>query len=86
MSPSVHVDKKKKDISILGEYPTQWLDDTTLTAEKKYSINFTRNRNIFFNLHYNEPHSYLFAHGVEIVKFKGNDFEINEIQLCPGNV
>ena len=86
MSPSVHVDKKKKDISILGEYPTQWLDDTTLTAGKKYSINFTRNRNIYFDLHYNESHSYLFANGVEIVKFKGKDFEINEIPLCLGNV
>ena len=48
MSPSVHDDKKKKDISILDENPTQWLDNTTLTAEKKYSINFTSNRNIFF--------------------------------------
>ena len=48
MSPSVHVDKKKKDISILDENPTQWLDNTTLTAEKKYPINFTSNINIFF--------------------------------------
>ena len=31
---SVHVDNKKKDILILGEGPTQGLDDTTLTAEK----------------------------------------------------
>ena len=41
MSSSVHVDKKKNDILILGEGPTQGLDYTTLTAEKKYSINFT---------------------------------------------
>ena len=32
---------RKKDILILGESPTQGLDETTLTAEKKYSINFT---------------------------------------------
>ena len=32
MSSSVHVDNKNKDISILGERPTQGLDDTTLTA------------------------------------------------------
>ena len=32
MSSSVHVDNKGKDILILGEGPTQGLDDTTLTA------------------------------------------------------
>ena len=34
MSSSVHVDNKKKDILILGEGPTQGLDDTKLNAEK----------------------------------------------------
>ena len=47
MGSSVHVDNKKKDILILGEGPTQELDDTILTAEKKYSINFTGNNNKF---------------------------------------
>ena len=42
MSSSVHVDNKEKDILILGEGPTQQLDDTTLTAEAKYPINFTQ--------------------------------------------
>ena len=32
MSSSVHVYDKKKDILILGEGPTQKLDDATLTA------------------------------------------------------
>ena len=41
MSSSVHIDKKNEDILILGEVPTQGLDDTTLTAEAKYPINFT---------------------------------------------
>ena len=40
MSSSVHVDTKVRAI-ILGEGPTQGLDDTTLTAESKYPINFT---------------------------------------------
>ena len=35
MSSSVHVDNKKKDISIVGEGPTQGLDGATLTEEKK---------------------------------------------------
>ena len=40
---SVHVDNKKQDIPILGEDPTLGLDGTALTAEKTYSINFTKN-------------------------------------------
>ena len=40
MSSSVHIDNKKKDILILGKGPTQGLDDTTITAEAQYSINF----------------------------------------------
>ena len=35
MSFSVHVNNKKKDILILGECPTQGLNGTTLTTEKK---------------------------------------------------
>ena len=41
MSSSVHVDNKGKVILILGEGPTQGLDDTT-TAEAKYPISFTQ--------------------------------------------
>ena len=41
-SSSVHIDIKNKDILILGEETTQWLDDTTLTVEAKYPINFTQ--------------------------------------------
>ena len=50
----VHVDDNKKDILILGEGPAEGLDDTTLTAEKDYSINFTKSRKKFcLNLRYN---------------------------------
>ena len=41
MSSSVHVDNKGKSILILGKGLTQRLDDTTVIAEAKYSINFT---------------------------------------------
>ena len=52
MSSSVHVDSTKTDVLILGEYSTQGLDDTTLTAETKYSINFTGSRkNVCLSLH-----------------------------------
>ena len=43
-SSSVHVDNKNQDILILGEGPTQGLDDSTLTAEAKYPISFTQPR------------------------------------------
>ena len=42
MRSYVHVDNKRKDILILGEGPPQVLDDTTLSAEAKYPINFTQ--------------------------------------------
>ena len=42
MNSSVHVDNKGKDILILGEGSTQGLDDTKLTAEAKYPIDFTQ--------------------------------------------
>lgn len=41
MDPFVHVDHKKKDIFILGKNLMQRLDDTTLTVENEYAINFT---------------------------------------------
>ena len=34
-------DNNKKNILILGKGPAQGLDDTTLTANTEYSINFT---------------------------------------------
>ena len=42
MNSSVHIDNKGKDTLILGEGPTQGLDDTILTAEAIYPINFTQ--------------------------------------------
>ena len=47
MNSSVHLDNKKKYILLSGDGPAQGLDDTALTAEKKYSINFIESRNKF---------------------------------------
>ena len=41
MTLSVHIDNKGKDILILGKVSTQELNDTTLTTEAQYSINFS---------------------------------------------
>ena len=87
MSSPVHTDNNKKDILILGEGPTQGLHGTTLTAEKIYSITFTKSRNKFcLTLHYNAANSYLFVNGIEIIKFKAKDFEIVATALCLGNI
>ena len=87
MNSSVHVDNKGKGILILGKGPTQGLGEHSLTAEKKYSINFSKD-NIRFclSLHYNGANSYLFINGTEIIKFKAKDSKIVANPLCLGNI
>ena len=47
MSSSIHIDNKKEDILVLGRGTTQGLESTP-TAEKMYSINFTvTKKNLF---------------------------------------
>ena len=59
MRSSVHVDDKRKDILILVEEPIQGLNDTTLTAEAKYPINFTQSGKRFvLSLHCNGSNSF----------------------------
>ena len=45
MSSSVHIDNKWIDILILGEGPTQRLDDTTLIAEANMLLVLHNNNN-----------------------------------------
>ena len=86
MSTSTHIDNKKKDILVLGRGPTQGLE-STLTAEKMYSINFTVTKNKFcLSLHCNGGNSYLFVNGIEIIKFKAKNSEIVASPLCLGNI
>ena len=86
MSSSPHIDNKKKDLLVLGKGPTQGLE-STLTAEKIYSINFTLTKKRFcLSLHYNGANSYLFVNGTEIYKFKAKDSEIVASPLCLGNI
>ena len=47
MSSSIHIDNKKEDILVLGRRLSQGIE-STLTAEKMYSINFTVTKNFFF--------------------------------------
>ena len=69
MSFSTHIDKKKKDILVLGRRPTQGLEHTR-TAEKMYSINFTVTKKKFcLSLHYNGANSYLLLYLLMVQKF-----------------
>ena len=69
MSSSVYIDNKIKDV--LGEGPTQGLDDTTLTAEAIYPINFIQsNKRFVLSLHYNEYNSFLFVNATKVYQFK----------------
>ena len=59
MSSFVHIGNNWKDILILGERPTQGLDDTILTAEAIYLINFTKpNKKFVVRLHHNGINSF----------------------------
>ena len=50
-------------------------------------INFTKENTRFcLGLHYNEPNSYLFVNGTEIIKFKAKDSEITPYPLYLGNI
>ena len=86
MSSSSKIDNRKKDILILGKGPTQGLE-RTLSAEKMYSINFTKKNTTFcLSMHYNGANSYLFVNGTEIIKFKAKDSEIIPYSLSLGNI
>ena len=83
MSSSVHIVIEGKDILILGEGPTQELDDTALSAEAKYRINFTEsNRKFVLSLAYNGSNNFLFVNATKIYQLKANDSEIKKYPLC----
>ena len=86
MSFSSYINNKKKDILVLGKWPTQGLEHT-LTAEKMYSINFTVKKKKFcLSLHYNGANNCLLVNGTEMHKFKAKYSEIVARPLCLENI
>ena len=86
MSTSIHIDKKGRDLLVLGREPTQGLE-CTLTVEKMYSINFTVTKKKFcLSFCYNGANSYLFVNGTEIIKFKAKRSNLVASPLCLGNI
>ena len=87
MSSSMRIDNKVKYISIFGEGPTQGLNDTTLTSEAIYAMNFTQPNKIFIlSLQYNGNNSFLFVNATEMQQFQAKKSEIKDYALYLGNV
>ena len=88
MSSSPHANNKV-NILVLGKDIIQGINGTTIYAEKKYLINFTKSKTRFcLSLHYNGDSSYLFVNGTEIYKLKAKEYEIKDGQteICLGNI
>ena len=59
---------------VLGEGPTQGLNDTTLTAEAKYHTNYTQwGKRVVLSLHYNKNNSLLLVNETKMYKIKVKD-------------
>ena len=84
ISPSVHNNKKNKDILILVDGLAQGMDDSTLTAEAIYSLNFTQPKKRFvLSLHYNGSKSFLFVNATKTYTFKTKNSQIKDYaRLC----
>ena len=71
MTNSKHDNNKTKDVLVLGHGLIQKIDDTTIYAEKMYSLNFTvANKTFCLSQHYNGDDTYLFVNDKEVIKSK----------------
>ena len=62
---------------ILGEGPTQGLDDPTLATETVYPINFKQpNKRFILSLNYNGSNRFLFVNATKTYQFKAKTYEI----------
>ena len=65
--------KIKKDILVLGDGPTKGLDDTTITADANYSINFT--------MPYNGCNKFLICQCSKNISIESNRFRNETISI-----
>ena len=71
----------------MGQGLTQGINDTTIYVEKNYCRNFTDpGKNFVLSLHYNGDNSYLFANGIQELKFKAKTDQLVIEKLCIGNL
>ena len=73
---------------IIKEYnQKKKLDYSTLTAEAKYPINFTKSRKrIVLGVHDNGSNSFLFVNATKIYHFKVKDSEMKDYALRLTNI
>ena len=63
------------------------LDDTIITVEAIYPINFTElGRKFALSWHYNGSNSFLFVNATKMHQFKVKDSEIKPYTLYSGNI
>ena len=87
MSSSIHTTNRANDIYVMGRGFVQGINDTTIYAERIFYNNFTKTGAKFvLSLHYNGINSYLFANGIQELKFKAKDDQVINEKLCIGNL
>ena len=73
----MHANNKYKDILVLAKAGTKGLDNSTLTAEAEYCINFSRSQRKFcLILHYNGSNGFLIVNATKIHQIKAKDSKI----------
>ena len=86
-SSLVHANNKANNIYVMGDLFVQGINDTTLYAEKVYSLNFSQaSKKFVLSLHYNGDDSYLFVNGKQELKFKCKTENLVKEKLCIGNL
>ena len=87
-SSSSHTDNLKNNFLVLGERPTDDINGSVGTAEKKFSTNFIKAKTIFcLSLHDNSDNSYFFVNGKEICSFKAGNKNVNfPTKFCVGSI
>ena len=82
MSGSVHASSKTQDFLVLGRGLIQFMENTTIYAEKTYSPNFSAENKIFVLwLHYNGHNSFLFVNGQNVTQFNAKDSVFNNARV-----
>ena len=77
----------EKYSKFMYDLATQGLDNSAVTAEAKYPINFTESgKRFLLSLHYNESNSFSFVNAEKMYRFKAKDSEIKPYPLCLGNI
>ena len=84
ITSSSRTDNRRNNFLVLGEGPTDFINDSTVAATKKNkkSINFRKTNGKFcLSLHDNGDESYFHVNKSEICKFRAND-NINWYSFC----